>query len=59
MSEWVKCSERQPEEDGRYLVCEKYSSDSHWIGVWLLHNGKWNNPKIIAWQPLPEPPRDE
>jgi len=56
MSEWVKCSERLPEKDGRYLVCEKWVT-GHWVGVGRFVNDKFECSMTIAWQELPEPPR--
>lgn len=56
--EWIPCSERLPENDGRYLVtCSK-------IGAWVVDWNIWHNePKpswlweqgVTAWMPLPEP----
>ena len=56
MSEWVKCSERLPEKDGRYLVCEKWVT-GQWVGVGRFVNDKFECSMTIAWQELPEPPR--
>lgn len=54
--EWIPCSERLPEKEGRYLVtCEK-------CGAWSVDWNIWADNKIwlweqgvSAWMPLPEP----
>ena len=60
--EWIPCSERLPEEDGKYLVC--------WCGAWGVdicfaeyskcekywhekYGGEYRG--ITAWMPLPKP----
>lgn len=63
-AQWIPCSERLPEEDGKYLVC--------WCGAWGVDIcfaeyskcGKYWHAKyggeyrgITAWMPLPEPYR--
>jgi len=53
---WIPCSERTPEENGRYLT-----TNSSWgyfevdWNVWI--NGEWlyPNENPVAWMPLPEP----
>lgn len=53
---WIPCSERTPEENGRYLTTNSswgfYEVDwNAWInGEWLYPN---ENP--VAWMPMPEP----
>lgn len=54
MTEWIKTSERMPDEDGRYLVVEKHASGYIWVGVCSLRNGKWDISNVIAWDKLPE-----
>lgn len=51
MSEWIKCSERMPEKDGRYLVVEDYTPP--WIGVSNLRYGQWDSHPTTHWMPLP------
>lgn len=55
--QWIPCSERMPEEDGRYLV-----TCSRW-GAWAVDWNIWSNePKpswlweqgVTAWMPLPK-----
>jgi len=52
---WVKCSDRLPAKDGRYLVTEGWQRGDAWTGVCSLRQGKWDSNLIIAWQELPEP----
>ena len=56
--QWIPCSERLPEKDGRYLTTNSM------IGKWVVDWNIWyNEPKpswvynhgVIAWMPLPEP----
>lgn len=53
MNNWIKCSERMPDKDGRYLVFE---SPYNWIGVSSLREGKWDCKQTTYWCPLPEKP---
>ncbi len=70
IDKWIPCSERLPEDTGRYLVFYKLMSDTPWITV--MNYGRIDDdPKkvfysydseygeipydnIIAWMPLPE-----
>lgn len=54
---WIPCSERLPEENGLYLVC--YENLNCYPSKCLFLNGKFNDTHILAWQPLPEPYREE
>jgi hypothetical protein len=77
---WIPCSERLPEENGRYLVTRGLKAcDSLWNRVYIVNYSdlmglkkrkiwwsgnvgksdfeKYDN--VIAWQPLPEPYREE
>lgn len=56
--QWIPCSERLPDKDGRYLTTNSM------IGKWIVDWNIWTNePKpswlynhgVIAWMPLPEP----
>lgn len=59
MSKWISCKDRMPDKDGRYLVCEPYSSSNgEWFGVSSLRNGRWDNNQITHWQPITEPPNE-
>ena len=57
--QWIPCSERLPEKDGRYLVTN--DGWGEWIvdwNAWL--NGQWlYNSEPIAWMSLPEPYKGE
>ncbi len=69
--EWIPVSERLPEENIRVLVWFEYRTKSNnslnqthgfcfiYGGVWSSFiNGEtgWQDARIIAWMPLPEPP---
>lgn len=61
---WIPCSERLPEEDGKYIVTVK-----NLTGRWIMKNNVfvcnywdddfhfqgWDDNEVIAWQPLPQP----
>lgn len=55
MSEWIKCSKRLPEKDGRYLVVEVYPT-CPWVGVSSLRDGKWDSAVTVYWMELPPLP---
>ena len=53
---WIPCKYRLPEKNGFYLVTGKQGAvnkrrfeDGRWYGGWA----------ILAWQPLPEPYKEE
>lgn len=58
--QWIPCSERLPDENGRYLT-----TNSSWgyfevdWNVWI--NGEWlyPNENPVAWMPMPEPWKGE
>lgn len=57
-SKWIPCSERLPEEEGFYLV----TMDGEICGVDHLFTttcgfecGEWDEGRVFAWMPLPEP----
>lgn len=62
--EWIPCSERLPEEDGRFLVflpdrkgtfmCADFLS-----GKWYPDDYECTSNHVIAWMPLPKPYRKE
>lgn len=65
---WILCSERLPEEDGRYLTTVRYYnglikcfdlylSDEEWLID--EDDEEFSCGKVIAWQPLPEPYKPE
>ena len=57
MSEWIPCSERLPEKDGRYIIldCDECASDDVFVTSdygghdWISHGND-----VIAWMPFPE-----
>lgn len=58
---WIPVSERPPKETGNYLVTSKGST---WVANWF--NGTWWGIEkkcrwtdVEAWQPLPEPYKEE
>lgn len=51
--EWIPCSERLPEDEGKYLVSLNYGDvtmDSFIDGMFIM-----NLINVVAWMPLPEP----
>ena len=50
--QWIPCSERLPEENGRYLCT--YSDFGVCVDFGLYTDGQWII-EPIAWMPLPEP----
>lgn len=60
--EWIPCSERLPDESGKYLVtCRKFGKlETTWNIFYGGDHASWLwNDEIIAWMPLPEPWRGE
>lgn len=69
IGEWIPCNERLPEEKKFYeenmrspaCLVTVLSDDELMVGIDRTVNGVWtleetfDKPKIIAWQPLPEP----
>lgn len=64
MSEWIPCSERQPNKPGWYLVTfkldeENFVGEKYTIGTrYFDRNGIWVTyfeDAIVAWAALPEP----
>lgn len=61
---WIPCSERLPEEDGRFLVflpdrkgtfmCADFLS-----GKWYPDDYECTSNHVIAWMPLPKPYKEE
>ena len=58
---WIPCSERLPEDDGKYLCCWQGIS----VGTGMFLNGYFRlygeikDNLVTAWQPLPSPYREE
>lgn len=71
---WIPVSERKPHTSGTYIVAKRvFEGDDIYIlssacyfdgsDTWyndnrLNHERPYVNDKIIAWMPLPEPPKD-
>ena len=60
---WILCNERLPETFGPEAKAYLTTNEDGMIGVSYYHHG-WSNGyesvfDIIAWQPLPEPYREE
>lgn len=59
---WIPCSERPPEEDGRYLVTRyDYVTEFSFVDILWYEKRTWWNRRIVgdfavkAWMSLPEP----
>ena len=60
--QWIPCSERLPEKDGRYQVTRyDYVANTEFTDIlWYEENLWWNRHStgdytVTAWMPLPEP----
>lgn len=53
--EWILCSERLPEETGKYLITEEDGEVC--VDTYLVKHNEWEWYECfpIAWMPLPEP----
>ena len=67
MSEWVKCSDRLPDKDGKYLVCgdihlwdiEKYRINERIVIARFTERKEWlTSLSVKYWKPLPEAPKE-
>lgn len=66
-SEWIKCSERMPENGKTVLVIIKEDGytdicvgETHGEGDWMISGEFWyekSDPAITHWRSLPEPPK--
>lgn len=53
---WIPVSERLPEkEKERYLIDYMYEDEEHITVSFYDKYGFWSSPEVRAWQPLPEP----
>ena len=61
---WVSCSDRLPEQDGRYLVWRVSITGGNVcviVGFWagVFHLGEYgHHDNVTHWMPLPAPPED-
>ena len=55
---WIKCSEKMPPKDGRYIVYVPYKTWA-WIGVSSLREGKFDDTHASYWTNLPCKPDGE
>ena len=62
---WIACSERLPEECIEVLVSVKEIDGSFYTRTSWVQDGSWVikktplQPTVIAWQPLPEPLKED
>lgn len=60
MSEWIKCSERMPEQFKAILVFNEYGEV--WSGAydryWNFYCDNLLVEHVTHWAPLPEPPKE-
>ena len=65
LDQWVPCSERLPDEDGRYYVTVWDEVVGLYTTEWNFHNGRftpfmnYREENIKAWRPRPEPYKEE
>ena len=54
--EWIPCSERLPQENGRYLCTFKdiFYGGKNLVDFGLFDDGQWIV-EPLAWMPLPQP----
>ena len=53
---WIPCSERLPDQNGKYLVVGRQKA----INILKFDGGRWYGKwGVVAWMPLPEPYREE
>ena len=60
--EWIPCSERLPEKNGRYLASWVSNlTNRYYIDSIFFAYGEWDccNGDVEAWMPLPEPYKEE
>ena len=49
--QWIPCSERLPEKDGKYLVVGRQKA----INILKFDGGRWYGKwGVVAWMPLPD-----
>ena len=54
--QWIPCSERLPDQNGKYLVVGRQKA----INILKFDGGRWYGKwGVVAWMPLPEPWRGD
>ena len=54
--QWIPCSERMPDQNGKYLVVGRQKA----INILKFDGGRWYGKwGVVAWMPLPSPYREE
>lgn len=54
--QWIPCSERSPDQNGKYLVVGRQKA----INILKFDGGRWYGKwGVVAWMPLPSPYREE
>ena len=59
MNEWIKCSERLPEDTEHVLCCTQTKKGTQNIVIGYYMDGFWRvgmNSNVTHWMKLPEPP---
>lgn len=59
---WIPCRERMPEHYNEILFCERdrtiHKGYMYWDGTFIEHDVKFKKNDIVAWMPMPEPPKE-
>jgi len=54
--QWIPCSERLPDQNGKYLVVGRQKA----INIIKFDGGRWYGKwGVVAWMPMPSPYREE
>jgi hypothetical protein len=70
VSDWIKCSERMPEQHREVLILvpervamfvasyeeHTYSHSGHTVRHWTIPDNDFDADEVSHWMPLPEPP---
>ena len=63
MSNWISVKDGLPEENVRVIVCAQTKKGVRNINIAYYSDGFWHGTGsmsgVIAWQPLPEPPKGD
>ena len=57
-SSWHRCEDELPEKEGDYLVWTTLYGGHAYTDYYTPKYG-WDEYKVIAWMPLPEPPKED